>query len=134
MMGGGNVDDPTVNFIVTGFASLTLDIPHRGTEYRFVTARGDLAITAQSIQAAFVRNAIALGITLAVWLCVFVVCRIVCTLMGRNRWFFPIVVLLIAVWLLVLNQWVLAAQLLLLVGGTLLLRETLRGEQSMYAP
>ncbi len=39
------------------YASLQLDIPQRGTEYRFTTVRGDLAIHGRHIHRGVIRNA-----------------------------------------------------------------------------
>jgi hypothetical protein len=111
----------------TGLASLTLNLPHRGKEYRFVTARGDLQITAQYVDTAWLKRVGTLLVTLAVIALGFFASRRIdwAGFDGRFRWLGPVLLVLLGVILLAATSYPWWGLVILAIGALLLVRAAL---------
>jgi hypothetical protein len=108
----------------TGLASLDIVIPQRGEEYRFVTARGELQITAQYVDMTWLRRMGYLAVTLVGIVATFLAARrIDWTFFDRRlRWSGPIALVAAGVLVVLLSSYGLWGVVLLVVGGLLLVR------------
>lgn len=108
----------------TGLASLDIDIPQRGVPYRFVTARGDLEITAQYVDTTWLaRMAWLVGSAIGIAGAFYAVQRIDWTFFDRRlRWTGPLALLSVGIVVVLATSYGPWGLVLMVVGGLLLVR------------
>jgi hypothetical protein len=130
MLGGANLagregrlgQGPFIS--TSGLASLEIEIPHRGVPYRFVTARGDLEITAQYVDTTWLtRMAWLVGSAIGIAAAFYAVQRIDWTFFDRRlRWVGPLALLGIGMLIVLLTSYGPWGMVLIVIGGLLLVR------------
>ena len=108
----------------SGLASLDIEIPQRGVPYRFVTARGDLEITAQYIDTTWLtRMAWLAGSAIGIAAVFFAVQRLDWTFFDRRlRWIGPLALLGVGILVVLLTNYGTWGLVLIVIGGLLLVR------------
>jgi hypothetical protein len=108
----------------SGLASLDIDIPQRGEAYRFVTARGELEITAQYVDTTWLtRMAWLAGSAIGIAVLFFAVQRIDWTFFDRRlRSIGPALLLAAGLLMLLATNYGPWGLVLVVVGGLLLVR------------
>jgi hypothetical protein len=108
----------------SGFTSLEIEIPQRGEAYRFVTARGELEITAQYVDTTWLKRMAWLAGSLLGIAALFFVARSVdwTRLDRRLRWAGPLLLVAAGLLMLTLSDYGLWGLLIAVIGGLLLVR------------
>lgn len=117
----------------SGLASLDIEIPQRGVPYRFVTARGDLEITAQYVDTTWLsRMAWLVGSAIAIGAAFFAVQRIDWSFFDRRlRWIGPLALLGAGILVVLLTSYGPWGLVLVVIGGLLLVRGWLVRETTL---
>ena len=81
--------------VAAGLASLTVDVPTRGTEFLFTTPRGDIEITAHAVEERFVSHAVRAGLVIGGLFGLWIAVRLAIALWRQLGFWFQVGVLLV---------------------------------------
>lgn len=81
--------------VAAGLASLTVDVPTRGTEFLFTTPRGDIEITAHAVEERFVSHAVRAGLVIGGLFGLWIAVRLAIALWRQLGFWFQVGLLLV---------------------------------------